>query len=232
MERNPRPDISIILPCRNEQEALPFCLQQIKKVILQKNLSAEIIVSDSSTDASPNIAKQENVILIKHDLEGYGRAYLEAFKRAKGKYIFMADADCSYDFNEIPNFIEQLKNGYDLVMGNRLSGNIEKDAMPWANQHIGTPLLSLMLKIFFGTKITDSQSGMRAITMEALKKLNLQTDGMEFASEMIVKAIKNNLKIKELPIRYYKRKGQSKLKPFRDALQHMKVVVSHLLLQK
>jgi len=232
MEKNLNPAISIILPCRNEQEALPFCLQQIKKVILQYNLSAEVIVSDSSKDNSPLIAKQENVELIKHDLAGYGRAYLEAFKHAKGKYLFMADADCSYDFNEIPNFIHQLENGYDLVIGNRFSGNIQKNAMPWANRHIGTPLLSLMLKVFFGAKITDSQSGMRAIKKDSLEKLTLQTEGMEFASEMIAKAIKNNLKIKEIPIHYYKRRGRSKLRPFRDALQHVKVMVLHLILQK
>lgn len=228
MIKSENPDVSIILPCRNEQEALPFCLQQIKKVILESNLSAEIIVSDSSIDNSPQIAKKENAILIKHDLVGYGRAYLEAFKRAQGKYIFMADADCSYDFNEIPRFINELENGYDLAIGNRLSKNIQKGAMPRANRYIGTPLLSLMLKIFFGAKIKDSQSGMRAIKKEALKKLNLQTDGMEFASEMIVKAIKNNLKIKELPIRYYKRRGQSKLKPFWDALRHIKLMTSYL----
>lgn len=226
MVKNENPNISIVLPCRNEQEALPFCLQQIKGVVLRHHLSAEVIVSDSSTDQSPQIAKQEHAGLVKHDLVGYGRAYLEGFKHAKGKYIFMADADCSYDFNEIPNFIQQLESGYDLVMGNRLSGNIEKNAMPWANQHIGTPLLSLMLRIFFGTKIKDSQSGMRAIRMESLKKLTLQTTGMEFASEMIIKAVQHNLKIKELPIHYYKRRGRSKLRPFQDTLAHIKLIVS------
>lgn len=231
MIKSENPNISIVLPCRNEQEALPFCLQQIKRVISSHHLSAEVIVSDSSTDNSPKIAMQENVILIKHNLEGYGRAYLEAFKRAKGEYLFMADADCSYDFNEIPNFILQLKNGCDLIIGNRLSGNIEKGAMPWTNRYIGTPLLSLMLKIFFGAKIKDSQSGMRAIKTETLKNLNLQTDGMEFASEMIVKAQQNNLKIKELPIHYYKRRGQSKLKPFWDALQHIKFIIFYFLLK-
>ena len=221
------PDISIILPCRNEQEALPFCLQQIKEVIAKHNLAAQVIVSDSSTDNSPNIARQEQVELIKHDLAGYGNAYLEGFKQTKGKYIFMADADCSYDFNEIPNFIRELENGHDFVIGNRLSGKIEKNAMPWANRHIGTPLLSLMLRILFATGIQDSQSGMRAITKESLKKLNLQAQGMEFASEMIVKAVKNNLRIKELPISYYRRKGQSKLRPFSDAYKHIKCMASH-----
>jgi glycosyltransferase involved in cell wall biosynthesis len=222
---NIEPEISIILPCRNEEQALFFCLNQIKKTIQNNNLSAEIIVSDSSTDKSPEIAKNENVILLKHDKEGYGMAYLEAFKIAKGKYIFMADADATYDFSEIPNFINQLKNGYDFVIGNRFGKNMEKGAMQWKNKNIGTPVLSFMLKLFFRAKIKDSQSGMRAIKKESLEKLNLQTTGMEFASEMIVKALRNNLKIKEIPVNYYKRKGESKLKPFSDAYRHIRFML-------
>jgi glycosyltransferase involved in cell wall biosynthesis len=163
-ETNKNPEISIILPCRNEEQALPFCLQQIKETIQKNNLSAEIIVSDSSTDKSPEIVlrqaqdrpKNTDVILVKHDKEGYGRAYLEAFKIAKGKYIFMADADNTYDFSRIPDFVKELKNGFDLVIGNRLSGNIEEGAMPALNRHLGTPVLSFLLKLFFGAKIIDS----------------------------------------------------------------------------
>jgi len=223
---NPKiPEISIILPCRNEEEALPFCLEKIKKVIKDNNLSAEMIVSDSSTDKSPEIAKEYGAILIKHDKEGYGRAYLEAFKFSKGKYLFLADADNTYDFSQIPDFINQLESGYDFVIGNRFSGKIEKGAMPWPNRYIGTPVLSLFLKIFFGAKIKDSQSGIRAIKKDTLEKLNLQTSGMEFASEMIIKAIKNNLKIKEIPTNYFKRIGKSKLKPFSDAWKHIRFML-------
>ncbi len=121
---NKNPEISIILPCRNEEAGLDFCLKQIKKIIKEKNLSAEIIVSDSSSDNSPKIAKKNDTILLKHDKVGYGIAYLEAFKIAKGKYIFMADADGTYDFGEIPNFTKQLKRSYDLVLGNRFAGKI------------------------------------------------------------------------------------------------------------
>ncbi len=216
-----RPDISIILPCRNEEKALPICLKQIKEVIKKNNLSAEIIVSDSSTDSSPDIAKREGVILVKHDKEGYGRAYLEGFKKAKGKYILMGDADCSYDFNEIPNFINQLEKGYDLVIGNRLE-KMQKNAMTFSHRYIGNPALSFIQRLLFGTKIRDSQSGFRAIKKEALEKLNLQTTGMEFASEMIVKAIKHNLKIKEIPINYYPRVGESKLRTLSDGWKHLR----------
>jgi glycosyltransferase involved in cell wall biosynthesis len=223
MKKNP--EISIIFPCRNEEEALPFCLKKIKEVIEKNKLSAEIIVSDSSTDRSPEIARKENVILVKHDKEGYGNAYLEGFKKTKGKYIFMADSDDTYDLEKIPFFLKELTNGYDLIIGNRFAGKIEKGAMPWANRHIGTPILSLLLKLFFGARIKDSQSGMRAIKKTSLRNLNLQTTGMEFASEMIIKAIKCNLKIKEIPINYFKRKGDSKLKPFSDAWKHIRFML-------
>jgi glycosyltransferase involved in cell wall biosynthesis len=225
MENNAEPEISIILPCRNEEQALAFCIGQIKKTIKKNNLSAEIIVSDSSTDKSPEIARKEQVILLKHGKEGYGRAYLEAFKAAKGKYIFMADADGTYDFSEIPNFIAELKKGNDFIMGNRFGGKMEKGAMPFLHKYVGNPVLSFTLRLFFKTKIKDSHCGMRAIRKESLDKLNLQTGGMEFASEMIIKALKNNLKITELPINYYPRKGQSKIKSFSDGWKHLRFML-------
>jgi len=218
-------ELSIILPCRNEEKALSGCLKQIKQVIKKNKINAEIIVSDSSIDKSPKIAKKYKTFLIKHDKEGYGNAYLEAFKQARGKYIFMADADGTYDFKEIPNFLKFLREGYDLVLGNRFAGKMEKDAMPFSNKYIGNPVLSGILRLFFFAKIKDSHTGMRAITREALNKLNLKTTGMEFASEMIIKAIKKDLKIKEIPINYYKRKGNSKLKPYRDAWKHLRFML-------
>jgi glycosyltransferase involved in cell wall biosynthesis len=233
------PEISIILPCRNEEQGLPFCLNEIKKVIKDlpaqagNNLSAEIIVSDSSVDKSPEIAlrfaqgKQENfnLVLLKHDKEGYGMAYLEAFKIAKGKYIFMADSDASYSFKEIPRFINELKGGWDMVIGNRFDGTLHDKAMTFSHRYIGNPILSFILRLFFKTKIRDSQCGMRAIKKDLLEKLNLQTTGMEFASEMIVKALKNDLKIKELPIDYFPRKGKSKMHSFKDAWRHIRFML-------
>jgi len=221
---NNKPEISIILPCQNEEKALPFCLEQIKKTIKENNLSAEIIVSDSSTDSSPKIAKNENVILLKHDKNGYGTAYLEAFKIANGKFIFMADADGTYDFREIINFLKYLRDGYDFIIGDRFSGKMEDGAMPLLHK-LGNPLLSGILRLFFGTSIKDSHCGMRAISKKSLQKMDLQTTGMEFASEMVIKAIRNNLKIKELPVNYYKRKGKSKLKPLSDAYKHLRFML-------
>ncbi len=224
MENN-NPKLSIILPCRNEEQALPFCLEQIKQTINKNNLSAEIIVSDSSTDKSPQITVSHNAILVKHDKEGYGIAYIEAFKIAKGEYIFMADADASYSFTEIPNFIAQLQNSFDMVIGNRFAGKMHTKSMTFSHRYIGNPVLTFLLRLFFNAKIKDSQCGMRAIRKSALEKLNLQTTGMEFASEMIIKALKNGLKIKELPIDYFPRKGQSKMKSFRDAWKHIRFML-------
>jgi glycosyltransferase involved in cell wall biosynthesis len=219
------PEISIILPCRNEEAALDFCLNQIEEVIKKNKLNAEIIVSDSSVDSSPDIASRHNVILVKHDKEGYGNAYIEGFKKASGKYLFMADPDCTYDFNEIPIFVSYLKQGYDLIIGNRFGGEISKGAMSWSHKYIGNPLLSSILRLFFKTKIHDAHCGMRAITREVLNKLKLRTEGMEFASEMIISALRNNLRIKEVPIGYHIRKGKTKLKPFRDAWRHFRFML-------
>jgi len=227
-----KPEISIILPCKNEQRALPYCLKQIKQVIQKYKINTEIIISDSSIDNSPKIVKafiknnlNLNIRLIKHNKQGYGNAYLEAFKYSKTKYLFLADCDGTYDFNEIPSFLKQLKQGYDFVIGNRFAYKLKKNTMPWSHKYIGNPILSSLLKLFFKTSIKDSHCGMRAITKQALDKLNLQTTGMEFASEMIIKALKNNLKIKQLPIYYKKRIGNSKLNPFADAWRHLRFML-------
>lgn len=224
-KNNKKIELSVILPCRNEEKALDFCLKEIKKTLKENKIKAEIIVSDSSWDNSPKIAKGNKVKLLRHGQEGYGLAYLEAFKIAQGKYIFMADSDCTYDFKEIPRFLSQLKKGQDFVIGNRFGGKIEEGAMPWLHQHIGNPLFSFLFRLFFKIKIKDPHCGMRAIRKDALEKLNLQTKGMEFASEMVIKAAKKNLKIKELEINYYKRKGFSKLHSFSDGWKHLRFML-------
>jgi len=218
-------EISIILPCRNEEEALDYCLNQIKEVVRDNDICAEIIVSDSSVDSSPEIARKHQVKLIKHDKEGYGIAYMEAFKHAKGKYVFLADCDGTYDFHEIPRFLKYLREGYDFVLGDRFKNKMDKGAMSFSHKYIGNPILSGIFRFFFHSKIHDVHCGMRALSKSALDKLNLRTIGMEFASEMVIKAVKNNLKIKELPIGYSRRKGQSKLSSIPDAWRHMRFML-------
>ncbi len=219
------PLISIVLPCRNEAPALAFCLTKILNIVDTCRLNAEIIVVDNnSTDHSRRIIQQYPVRLIIEDVAGYGAACLAGFSAAKGTYLFLADADGSYDFQEIPVFLKELHDGYDFVIGNRFAGTIEQNAMPWLHRHLGNPFLSGMLRLFFHSGIHDAHCGMRALTKKSFIKLGLRTLGMEFASEMVIKAKKQHLKIKEIPIHYYKRRGQSKLKSFADGWRHLRFI--------
>lgn len=220
-----KPFLSVILPCRNEEKSLLNCINTVKKTLAEFDIDGEIIVSDSSSDRSPQIAKEAGVVLIKHDKEGYGNAYLEGFKVARGKVLFLADADGTYDFAEIPRFLKELNSGADLVIGNRFGGIIEKGAMPWAHRYLGRWIFRILIKIFFGFKLKDIHCGMRAIHKETVEKLNLKTTGMEFASEMMVKAMKQELKIKVLPINYFSRQGISKLKTMTDGWRHLRFML-------
>src|SRR5262249_27533073 len=157
------------------------------------------------------IASAHGAHVVTQPVRGYGNAYLKGFAEARGKYIMMADADNTYDFNEIPAFIQPLRDGYDLVMGNRFSGRMAKGAMTWSHRYIGNPLLSGLLNFFFRTGIRDAHCGMRAFTKDAVMRMQLQTGGMEFASEMVINAAKAKLKIAERPIAYHPRVGESKL---------------------
>jgi len=223
---NDHPELSIVLPCRNEEQALGPCLAVIRETLKTHQIDGEIIVSDSSTDSSAEIATKFGAKLVKHDQVGYGQAYLEGFKVVRGKYLFLADPDGTYDFQEIPRFLKYLQQeGYDFVIGNRFKGKIEQGAMPRLHRWIGNPLLSFLLRIFFRTNLGDSHCGMRAISKKALERLSLKTTGMEFASEMIIQALKKKLKIKELPINYYKRKGPSKLSSLRDGWKHLRFML-------
>lgn len=224
-----KPKISIILPCRNEEIGLPFCIEKIKKVILQENLNAEIIVSDSSTDKSYQIAKNLNTIVVKHDKNGYGNAYLEAFKIAQGEILILGDADDTYDFSEIPNLLEYIPE-YDLVLGQRKY--LKKGSMPVLNKYIGNPVLSFILNIMFKVKIKDCHTGFRIIKKTTLQKLNLKSTGMEFASEMIISAVKNKVKIKETPIYYHPRKGETKLRRIPDTIRHIYLMFYSFLSSK
>jgi glycosyltransferase involved in cell wall biosynthesis len=215
--------ISVILPCKNEEQTILSCIQKINLGLKGKDY--EIIVSDSSKDNSAKIAQTTNAKVIKHNLDGYGNAILQGIAHAKGEYIIIGDADNTYDFTQIPLFIEQLEKGYDLVIGSRIKGKIQARAMPFSHRHIGTPLLNILAFIFFKKKLSDINSGFRAIKKESLKKLDLKTAGMEFASEMIIKAIKHNLKIKEIPINYFRRNGVSKLKPINDGYRHIRFML-------
>ncbi len=228
---NPSPEISLILPCLDEEGAILSCLEEIKGTIRDNSLVAEVIVVDNnSRDNSAQIVKDcqltwPELRLISEKKEGYGFAYLQGLRNAKGKYIFMADLDGTYDFKEFPQFINKLRQGADLVIGNRFTGKISDKSMPWPHRYIGNPFLSKLVRLFFKVKIGDIHCGARAISRAALEKINLYTGGMEFASEMIIKAAQKNLIISEIPIEYRRRIGQSKLHSLTDGWRHLRFIL-------
>ena len=229
METNPESryeyEVSVIIPALNEERTIGECITKIQKVFHDNAINGEIIVADSSTDQTSEIAASLGATVIKPEKSGYGNAYLTGFRYARGQFIVMGDADNTYDFYEIPRLIEPLKNGADFVIGSRFKGTIHPGSMAPLHRYIGNPLLTWMINIIFGTHFSDTHSGFRAITREALDRLNLKTGGMEFASEMLVMASKEQLKIVEVPIDYYPRQTPSKLHSFADGWRHIRFVL-------
>ena len=223
-------EVSVVMPCLNEEETIGVCINKALKAFQEHSISGEVVVVDNgSTDDSAKIATSLGARVVGQPKKGYGNAYLKGFEEAKGRFIVMGDADDSYDFLDIPRFVEPLRQGYDMVMGTRLKGKIMDGAMPWHHQYIGNPVLTGMLNIFFRSGISDAHCGMRSITKVALKKLNLQTGGMEFASEMVIKASKTRLNIAEIPITLYQdgRSGKPHLRSFKDGWRHLRFMLLH-----
>lgn len=225
----------MVLPCLNEEDAIGRCVDTVQKIIRAQGMSAEIVVVDNaSTDRSAEIARAHGARVVSQPVRGYGNAYLKGFREARGKYIVMADADDTYDFNEIEAFVAPLRDGYDLVVGNRFSGRMAKGAMTWSHRYIGNPLLSGLLNLLFHTGVRDAHCGMRAFSREALDRMHLRTGGMEFASEMVINGAKARLKIAERPIGYRPRIGESKLDTMRDGWRHLRFLLlyspTHLFL--
>jgi glycosyltransferase involved in cell wall biosynthesis len=219
------PKLSIVMPSMNEEKTIGICIEKAKRVFKRCHLDGEIIVVDNSSDMTPDIAASMGAKVIR-SLAGYGNAYLAGLQNATGDYIAIADSDNTYDLEELTGFIEYLVKGEaDFVIGSRLKGNIQKGAMPWLHQYIGNPILTWMLNQAFRTSISDAHCGMRAFTKEALQKMNLKTHGMEFASEMVIEAAYNDLKIKEVPISYYVRYAPSKLRSFQDGWRHVRFMM-------
>ena len=219
-------EVSVVLPCLNEEDNIGICLEKIKEVFSRQQIKGEIIVVDNgSVDRSREIAQSRGVEVILELQHGYGAAYLRGLREVKGKYIIIADSDNTYDFYNIPFFLEKLKEGYDFVIGSRFKGKIDKKAMPWLNRYIGNPILSGVCRIFFHTRLSDIHCGMRAFTPQAYCKMKLRSTGMEFATEMVVAALQNGFKICEIPINYHCREGKSKLKPLSDAWRHIRFML-------
>jgi glycosyltransferase involved in cell wall biosynthesis len=225
-DRMSQPLVSIIIPCMNEEKTIGICIKKAFSTLVQEGLEGEIIVSDNSTDNSRHIAQKLGAIVVVPKNKGYGKAFQEGFKYAKGKYILLADADNTYDLQEMPKFIKPLMaNEMDLVMGTRIKGNIKKKSMPWLHRYIGNPILTSTLNELFKTHLSDAHCGMRSITREAYDKLDIKSDGMEFASEMIIEGARKNLRIDEVPITYYPRQTPSKLHSWGDGWRHLRFMM-------
>jgi glycosyltransferase involved in cell wall biosynthesis len=219
--------LSVVIPCLNEEENIVEVVSRARGVMERHAITGEIIVADNdSDDRSAELAAGAGARVVHEHRRGYGSAYLAGFAAARGRYIVMADADLTYDFNEIPRFLAQLEDGADLVMGDRMD-NIQPGAMPWMHRYIGNPVLSGVLNLFFKTGIRDAHCGMRALRRDCLGRLDLRTPGMEFASEMVIRASKENLDIRELPIQYHPRGGNSKLSTFKDGWRHLRFLLVH-----
>lgn len=227
----PAPDppvvVSVVMPCLDEAQSVGTCVEKAWRGLAATGLPGEVVVVDNgSTDGSPEIAAKAGARVVHERRRGYGAAYLRGFQEARGRILVMGDSDDSYDFLDVPRFVEPLHAGRaDMVMGTRLRGTILPGAMSWSHRWIGNPILSGMLRLFFRTSVSDSHCGMRSFTREAYERMHLRTQGMEFASEIVVNALRERLRIVEIPITYHPRTGESKLVGLRDAWRHMRFML-------
>jgi hypothetical protein len=223
----PAPVVSVVIPCLNEAENIERCVRTACEVLERTGIDGEVIVVDNgSEDGSAALALDAGARVVHEPRRGYGSAYLAGFAAARGGYIVMGDADLTYDFNEIPRFVAALEEGAELVMGDRMD-NIHPGAMPWLHRYVGNPVLTGLLNVLFDTGVKDAHCGMRALRREVLPRLDLRTTGMEFASEMVIRAAKAELRIAEFPIEYHPRGGESKLASFRDGWRHLRFLLVH-----
>ncbi|SEE50535.1 Glycosyltransferase involved in cell wall bisynthesis [Tenacibaculum sp. MAR_2010_89] len=223
-------ELSIVIPCLDEAETIEICIKKAKKFLLTNNISGEIVVGDNgSKDGSIELIKKNGARLVHINKKGYGAALMGAIEAARGKFIIMGDADDSYDFSNLMPYILKLREGYDLVMGNRFKGGIKKGAMPFLHKYLGNPVLSFIGRLFFKIKIRDFHCGLRGFRKDSIKKLELRTTGMEFASEMVVKSSIFKLKITEVPT-ILSKDGRSRpphLRTWRDGWRHLKFLLMY-----
>ena len=221
-------EVSIVMPCLNEAETLAACIRKAQQAILAHELRAEIVIADNgSTDGSQALARQLGARVVHVAEKGYGAALRGGIEAARGEFIIMGDSDDSYDFSAIYPFVEQLRDGYELVMGNRFQGGILPGAMPWKHRWIGNPVLTGIGRLFFHCPAGDFHCGLRAFSKDAYRRMKLQTTGMEFASEMVIKATLANMAIAEVPTKLHK-DGRSRpphLRSWRDGWRHLRFML-------
>jgi glycosyltransferase involved in cell wall biosynthesis len=229
-EQIPTLELSIIMPCLNEAETLATCIGKARDYLERHKIAGEVLIADNgSSDGSQEIATNSGARVVPIPERGYGSALRGGIAAAKGQYIIMGDADDSYDFTNLSPFLEKLRQGYDLVMGNRFQGGIKPGAMPVLHKHLGNPVLTWLGRLFFGSPCGDFHCGLRGFSKQAIEQLNLRTTGMEFASEMVVKASLYGLKITEVPTTLSP-DGRSRpphLKTWRDGWRHLRFLLMY-----
>lgn len=217
-------EVSIVMPCLNEEGTVGDCVIAARNALAHLGLPGEVIVADNdSADASRSRAKAAGAKIVVEKVRGYGACYLAGLDTAVGRFIVIGDADGTYDFSDLERFVRPLQNGWDMVIGDRLGGEIARGAMPWLNRRIGNPALSRLLNLLFKTGVADAHCGMRSFRRSAYRQMRLRSRGMEFASEMLIEAARLNLKIKEIPIRLRRAPVERvpHLRPFRDGTRHL-----------
>jgi hypothetical protein len=227
--RDEEVEVSFVIPCLDEAETLEGCIEAARRCIRKHDLDGEILVADNgSRDGSPEIARRGGARVVHVAERGYGAALMGGFDAARGRYLVMADADGSYDFEESMPLIERLRAGADLVMGSRFRGRIEPGAMPPLHRYLGNPLLSFVGRRLFHTRVSDFHCGLRALSRDAYRALGLRTTGMEFASEMVAKAAVKEMRIDEVPITLHRdrRSGAPHLRSFRDGWRHLRFMMT------
>lgn len=228
LEQNLNMELTILIPCLNEEETIGICIEKAKEFLKINKINGEVLIADNgSDDTSVKISKKLGARVISVKEKGYGAALIAGMKQAKGKYTIMGDADDSYNFLEIKPFLEMLDKGYDLVVGNRYKGKMEKGAMKFWHRYLGTPLISLIGRKKYKIPVKDFNCGLRGYKTEKISNLKFETTGMEYATEMLIKAKRAGRKIVEIPINFYKdkRKKASHLNTIEDGIKHLKVIM-------
>ncbi len=228
---SPKPDyteLSIVMPCLNEVETLETCIDKAQRALSDLGIEGEIIVADNgSTDGSQKIAIRKGVRMVEVETRGYGSALMGGIAAARGEFVIMGDADDSYDFTAILPFVAKLRDGYDLVMGNRFLGGIQPGAMPTLHRYLGNPILTAVGRLFFGNHCGDFHCGLRGFRKDAVTRMELQTTGMEFASEMVVKATFLGMRIAEVPTQLFPdgRSRRPHLRTWSDGWRHLRFLL-------
>ncbi len=218
--------LSVVMPCLNEEQTVAVCVRKALGWLERSGRAGEVIVVDNgSSDASPRLAEAAGARVVFESRRGYGAALRRGFAEARGDWLVMGDCDDTYDFGDLDELVAPLERGYDLSIGNRFAGGIAPGAMTWSHRYVGTPLITLLLKLFAGLKVGDSQCGLRAFTREARDRLDLRTEGMELASEMILRAARRGLRVTDVPITYSGRQGEAKLNTMRDGWRHLRFLL-------